>query len=87
MVTRGVMHQPDELPGFIALYHGEPKGLLTYSHKGDELEVATKVASNALRNHIGSKEWGEFLYRLRVQDVIIGLVTIYDYSVSLPPGS
>jgi ribosomal protein S18 acetylase RimI-like enzyme len=41
VVTRGRMHQADQLPGFVALYDGEPRGLLTYCHKADELEVVT----------------------------------------------
>jgi ribosomal protein S18 acetylase RimI-like enzyme len=47
VVTRGVMHQADQLPGFIALYKGEPSGLLTYSHKRDELEVVTLHAATS----------------------------------------
>ena len=30
VVSRGVMHQADDLPGFIATFSGEPGGLLTY---------------------------------------------------------
>jgi ribosomal protein S18 acetylase RimI-like enzyme len=45
VVTRGVMHKADELPGFIALYKGDPSALLTYSHKGNELEVVTLHAA------------------------------------------
>jgi hypothetical protein len=41
VVSRGVMHQANQLPGFIALYDGVPRALLTYSHKGNELEVVT----------------------------------------------
>jgi ribosomal protein S18 acetylase RimI-like enzyme len=41
VISRGVMHQADELPGFIALYKTEPRGLLTYSHRGQDLEVVT----------------------------------------------
>ena len=45
VVTRGVMHQADQLPGFIAMYKGDSSGLLTYSHKRDELEVVTLHAA------------------------------------------
>jgi ribosomal protein S18 acetylase RimI-like enzyme len=45
VVTRGLMHEADELPGFIALYDGERRALLTYSHRGDELEVVTLHAA------------------------------------------
>lgn len=41
VVTRGLMHQADQLPGFAALYDSEPSALLTYCHKADELEVVT----------------------------------------------
>ncbi len=45
VVSRGVMHQADELPGFIALYDGVPTALLTYCHHGNELEVVTLHAA------------------------------------------
>jgi ribosomal protein S18 acetylase RimI-like enzyme len=45
VVSRGVMHQANQLPGFIALYDGVPRALLTYSHKGSELEVVTLHAA------------------------------------------
>jgi ribosomal protein S18 acetylase RimI-like enzyme len=45
VVSRGVMHQADELPGFIALYDGVPTAVLTYSHQGNELEVVTLHAA------------------------------------------
>jgi ribosomal protein S18 acetylase RimI-like enzyme len=41
VVSRGVMHQADELPGFIARHEGVPRALLTYSHRDNELEVVT----------------------------------------------
>jgi len=41
IVTRGVMHQADGLPGFIATYAGAPSGLLTYSVMTRELEVVS----------------------------------------------
>ena len=45
VVSRGVMHQVDELPGFVALYDSEPRALLTYSHRDNELEVVTLHAA------------------------------------------
>jgi ribosomal protein S18 acetylase RimI-like enzyme len=45
VVTRGCMHHADKLPGLIALYNGEPRALLTYSHGSDELEVVTLHAA------------------------------------------
>jgi GNAT superfamily N-acetyltransferase len=39
VVSRGVMHQADQLPGFIAVHEGVLRALLTYSHKDNELEV------------------------------------------------
>jgi ribosomal protein S18 acetylase RimI-like enzyme len=41
VVTRGVMHEADKLPGFVALYDDVPRALLTYSHRNNELEVVT----------------------------------------------
>jgi ribosomal protein S18 acetylase RimI-like enzyme len=41
VVSRGVLHLADELPGFIACYEGSPAGLLTYHVEADELEVVT----------------------------------------------
>jgi ribosomal protein S18 acetylase RimI-like enzyme len=45
VVSRGVMHQAHKLPGFIALHDGEPRALLAYAHRGDELEVVTLHAA------------------------------------------
>ena len=45
VVSRGVIHQANELPGFIALHDGVPRALLTYSHRGNELEVVTLHAA------------------------------------------
>lgn len=39
MVTRGRVHSMRELPGFIALHHGEPVGLALYRLEGDECEL------------------------------------------------
>jgi GNAT superfamily N-acetyltransferase len=45
IVTRGVMHQADGLPGFIATYAGVPSGLLTYSVMTRQLEVVSLHAA------------------------------------------
>jgi GNAT superfamily N-acetyltransferase len=45
VVSRGVLHQADALPGFIALYRGERSALLTYSVKNAELEVVSLHAA------------------------------------------
>jgi ribosomal protein S18 acetylase RimI-like enzyme len=45
VVSRGQIYHADALPGFVALYGGEPKALLTYSHEGDELQVVTLHAT------------------------------------------
>jgi ribosomal protein S18 acetylase RimI-like enzyme len=41
VVTRGKIHRPDLLPGFIAELDGYREGLLTYSMNGSEIEVVT----------------------------------------------
>jgi ribosomal protein S18 acetylase RimI-like enzyme len=45
VVSRGVIDQADELPGFVALYDNERRALLTYSHASSELEVVTLHAA------------------------------------------
>lgn len=47
VVSRQVLHQADELPGFIGVYHGEPSALLTYSLRNGELEVVSLHAAIA----------------------------------------
>jgi ribosomal protein S18 acetylase RimI-like enzyme len=54
VVSRNVLHQADELPGFIALYRGEPHALLTYSVMNGELEVVSLHAAIAGRG-LGSR--------------------------------
>src|SRR5262249_41327768 len=49
VVSRGVLHQADDLQGFIALLRGEPKALLTYCVRNRELEVVTLHAAIAGR--------------------------------------
>ena len=41
VVSRGVVHQADKLPGIIALKHGERIGFLTYNIAGSSFEVVT----------------------------------------------
>jgi len=41
IVTRGVVHQADELPGFIAVEGGERIGLAVYRIDGEECEIIT----------------------------------------------
>jgi GNAT superfamily N-acetyltransferase len=45
VVSRGVMHQADDLPGFIGILRGEPSGLLTYCVMNGELEVVSLHAA------------------------------------------
>lgn len=47
VVSRRVLHQADELPGFIGVLHGEPGALLTYCLQNDELEVVSLHAAIA----------------------------------------
>jgi GNAT superfamily N-acetyltransferase len=41
VVSRGRMHDPAELPGFLAEEDGQPAGLLTYRIDGGDCEVVT----------------------------------------------
>ncbi len=41
VVTRGRVHQADELPGFVAEWEGEPVGLATYRIEADQCEIIT----------------------------------------------
>src|SRR5262245_4963714 len=45
VVSRGLVHQADDLPGFIALFRGEPSALLTYCVRNGELEVVSLHAA------------------------------------------
>lgn len=45
VVSRGVMHHADELPGFVGMFRDEPSALLTYSVSNGELEVVTLHAA------------------------------------------
>ena len=50
VVSRGRLHDADQLPGFIALMDGERVGLATYRIHSDECEIVTL---NSLREGIG----------------------------------
>lgn len=50
-VSRGVVHRPAELPGFIAESGGHIVGLLTYHRTGDSCELVTL---DAIRQHQGT---------------------------------
>ena len=54
VVSRGVMHQADDLPGFIAIFRGEPNALLTYCVMKGDLEVVSLHAAIAGRG-LGSR--------------------------------
>lgn len=41
VVAHGKVFRPHELPGFIALWDGEPVGLVTYNIDGDGCEIVT----------------------------------------------
>jgi GNAT superfamily N-acetyltransferase len=50
IVTRGKIHNADELPGFAAMMDNEPIGLITYRMEDKECEIITL---NSLREGIG----------------------------------
>jgi len=50
IVTRGRLHQADELPGFMAFQGDDPVGLITYRIDGRECEI---ISLNSLREGIG----------------------------------
>jgi GNAT superfamily N-acetyltransferase len=41
VVSKGVLHDPLTLPGFVARVEGEPVGLVTYHVTGDECEIVS----------------------------------------------
>lgn len=53
IVTRGRVHQADELPGFVAEHHGDRVGLATYRIAGRECELVS-LDSLAERQGIGT---------------------------------
>ena len=54
VVSRGVIHQADDLPGFIAIICDEPSALLTYCAMKGDLEVVSLHAAIAGRG-LGSR--------------------------------
>ncbi len=55
VVSRNVLHQADDLPGFVAIYRGEPRALLTYCVMNAELEVVslhTAIAGRGLGSRL-----------------------------------
>ena len=50
IVTRGCLHQADQLPGFVADSAGAYLGLVTYRIEGDQCEV---VSLDSLRERVG----------------------------------
>jgi GNAT superfamily N-acetyltransferase len=44
VVSRGVLHQADELPGLVAVRGGSPIGVLLYDLRGDQCEVVVLIA-------------------------------------------
>jgi ribosomal protein S18 acetylase RimI-like enzyme len=54
VVSRKVVHQADDLPGFVGIYRGEPSALLTYCVMNGELEVVSLHAAIAGRG-LGSR--------------------------------
>ena len=51
VVSRGRVHLPEMLPGFIARIEGEPVGLITYRIEDGEVEITTL---NSLRRGVGA---------------------------------
>ena len=41
IVSRGVVHHPQDLPGFVAIQEGEKVGLVTYNIEGESCEIVT----------------------------------------------
>lgn len=64
VVSRGVMHRADDLPGFIAMLRGEASALLTYCVMNSELEVVSLHAAIAGRG-LGSRLLAEARDRAR----------------------
>jgi len=53
MVSTSGVHEVDQLPGLVAVLEGKPAGLLTYSTKGDQLEIVT-IDSGVENRGVGS---------------------------------
>jgi GNAT superfamily N-acetyltransferase len=50
IITRGIVHYPERLPGLIAIKNKNPVGLLTYNIKDNECEI---VSLNSLKEGLG----------------------------------
>lgn len=50
IVSRGIIHQADELPGFVAWVEGERRGLITFNIEADSCEI---VSLDSLRHGLG----------------------------------
>jgi GNAT superfamily N-acetyltransferase len=50
IVTRGKIHDSSSLPGFVAIFRGEPVGLATYRIEGEQCEM---VSLDSLMEGIG----------------------------------
>ena len=48
-VSRGVVHHPDALPGYLAVVDGAKQGLVAYHIDGDECEIVTLDSVNECR--------------------------------------
>jgi GNAT superfamily N-acetyltransferase len=53
VVSRGQVHRPETLPGFVARKEGQPVGLITYRLQGGEGEIVT-IDSLAENQGIGT---------------------------------
>jgi ribosomal protein S18 acetylase RimI-like enzyme len=53
VVSRGRLHRPGGLPGFVATMGNEPAGLITYSIEGDACEIVT-IDSLVERKGVGT---------------------------------
>ena len=65
IVTRGKIHQADELPGYIAWIDNDPEGLIIYRIEKDVCEI---ISLNALTKRIGiGRKLVEKLYKTAVK--------------------
>lgn len=83
VVSRGVVHRPAELPGFIVEGGGRTVGLLTYHRTGDSCEL---VSIDAVRQHqgIGTALLEAVLARLRAEGCArLWLITTNDNLAAL----
>lgn len=50
VISRGNIHQADQLPGYISIYKNQPAGLITYQIKNNECEI---ISLDSLIEKIG----------------------------------